>query len=64
MKEVYWFFGGCSILGIIFVYMVMPETKGKTLKEIEAIFDKSLLIRMSDKPISIQVSLTKYKSIG
>ena len=60
IQGTYWFFGGCSILGFVFVYMVMPETKGKTLKEIEAIFDKSL-IGMSDKPISIQESLTKYK---
>ena len=48
--------------GFIFVYMVMPETKGKTLTEIEAIFDKRQ-IGMSDKPISIQESLTNYKSI-
>ena len=62
IQGTYWFFGGCSILGFIFVYMVVPETKGKTLTEIEAIFDKRQ-IGMSDKPISIQESLTNYKSI-
>ena len=62
IQGTYWFFGGCSILGFIFVYMVMPETKGKTLKQIEAIFDKRQ-IGMSDKAISIQESLTNYKSI-
>ena len=62
IQGTYWFFGGCSILGFIFVYMVMPETKGKTLTEIEAIFDKRQ-IGMSDKPISFQESLTNYKSI-
>ena len=50
------------MLGFIFVYMVMPETKGKTLTEIEAIFDQRQ-IGMSDKRISIQDSLTIYKSI-
>ena len=62
IQGTYWFFWGSSILGFIFVYMVMPETKGKTLTEIEAIFDKRQ-IGMSDKPISFQESLTNYKSI-
>ena len=46
IQGTYWFFGGCSILGFVFVYMAMPETKGKTLKEIEAIFSK----RVNDLP--------------
>ena len=46
IQGTYWFFGGCSILGFVFVYMAMPETKGKTLKEIEATFSK----RVNDLP--------------
>ncbi|KAL9961390.1 hypothetical protein ACROYT_G030315 [Oculina patagonica] len=40
IQGVYWFYAGCCLLGFIFVYLLMPETKGKTLEEIEALFDK------------------------
>ncbi|KAJ7383683.1 Solute carrier 2 (Facilitated glucose transporter) member 8 [Desmophyllum pertusum] len=39
IQGVYWFYAGCCLLGFIFVYLLMPETKGKTLEEIEALFD-------------------------
>lgn len=35
---VYMFFGVTSLLGIIYVWIVLPETKGKSLKEIEDSF--------------------------
>ena len=43
IQGTYWFFGGCSLLAFVFVYLLMPETKGKSLEEIEALFgiDKS-----------------------
>lgn len=40
IQGTYWFFGVCSFVGFIFVYFLMPETKGKTLEEIEDLFDR------------------------
>ena len=39
-QGVYWFYAGFCLLGFVFVYILVPETKGKTLEEIEAMFDK------------------------
>uniref|UniRef100_UPI0032177A42 D-xylose transporter XylE n=1 Tax=uncultured Draconibacterium sp. TaxID=1573823 RepID=UPI0032177A42 len=36
----YWFYGLMSILSFIFVWKMIPETKGKTLEEVEAIWQK------------------------
>ena len=40
IQGTFWFYSGCSLLGFVFVFFVMPETKGKTLEEIEAMFNK------------------------
>ena len=40
-QGVYWFYAGFCLAGFIFVYFLMPETKGKTLEEIEAMFDRN-----------------------
>ena len=40
IQGAFWFYSGCSLLGFVFVFFVMPETKGKTLEEIEAMFNK------------------------
>ncbi|XP_057381612.1 facilitated trehalose transporter Tret1-2 homolog [Daphnia carinata] len=34
----FWFFMCCTLVGIAFVYFLLPETKGKTLEDIEKIF--------------------------
>lgn len=34
----YWFFMCCTLLSIAFVYLLLPETKGKSLEEIEKLF--------------------------
>nr|XP_033816932.1 solute carrier family 2, facilitated glucose transporter member 8 isoform X2 [Geotrypetes seraphini] len=37
----FWFFSGFCVLNVIFTLLVVPETKGKTLEEIEAYFQGS-----------------------
>lgn len=34
----FWFYGGICILGVLFVLTKVPETRGKTLEEIETYF--------------------------
>lgn len=37
---VFLFYGVISMLGTVFVHFILPETKGKTLQEIENLFKK------------------------
>ena len=41
IQGTFWFYSGFSLLGFVFVFFVVPETKGKTLEEIEAMFHTS-----------------------
>nr|XP_036216339.1 facilitated trehalose transporter Tret1-2 homolog isoform X1 [Bactrocera oleae] len=34
--ETFWLFSGITIVGVFFVYFIVPETKGKSLNEIQA----------------------------
>ena len=36
----FWFFMCCTMVSLVFVYFFVPETKGKTLEEIEKFFSK------------------------
>lgn len=39
---VFWFFMCCTMASLIFVFFFLPETKGKTLEEIEKLFTSKL----------------------
>jgi SP family arabinose:H+ symporter-like MFS transporter len=38
----FWIYGGCSTVTLIFVWYLLPETKGRTLEEIETSFCRDL----------------------
>jgi len=33
---IFWIYAGICVLGVIFIKLYIPETKGKTLEEIES----------------------------
>lgn len=47
MYGLYFFFGIVSFIGLIFVILFLPETKGKTLSEIEDMFSKKEVFELS-----------------
>ncbi|KAJ9575355.1 hypothetical protein L9F63_025692 [Diploptera punctata] len=46
----YWFFGAVNILCFVYLYFQLPETEGKSLQEIEALFagKKSILLQQQN----------------
>ncbi|GAB1603581.1 proton myo-inositol cotransporter-like [Argonauta hians] len=40
----YWLFTGITALGLVFIYNVLPETKGMPLEEVESLFNSSLCV--------------------
>ncbi|EFN68554.1 Sugar transporter ERD6-like 8 [Camponotus floridanus] len=49
MHGVFFFFGIVSFIGLIFIILFLPETKGKTLSEIEDMFSKKKMSELSTK---------------
>lgn len=41
----FWLYGGISIVSIVYIYYFLPETKGKTLEEIEDVFRNNVSAR-------------------
>ncbi|XP_071949085.1 solute carrier family 2, facilitated glucose transporter member 8-like [Antedon mediterranea] len=51
---VFWFYGGVCLVGVIFVVVCVPETKGKTLEEISEYFSRDQ--KILDFPIAEQIT--------
>ena len=48
----FWFFMCCTILSIVFVFFFLPETKGRTLEDIELLFSRKYSVSDSSSPIA------------
>ncbi|KAH3688862.1 hypothetical protein WICPIJ_000168 [Wickerhamomyces pijperi] len=56
------FYGGIAFLGIIYQFLFMPETKGKTLEEIDDIFSKSSFIIAKENIRNFNNWITKKRN--
>lgn len=54
---VFWFFTCCTLVGILFIYFLLPETKGKTLEDIEKLFTMSYTIDVRPKMHTPSISI-------
>ena len=36
----FWLYGGCSLLGLVWLACTMPETANKSLEEVQRLFEK------------------------
>ncbi|XP_044253232.1 facilitated trehalose transporter Tret1-like [Tribolium madens] len=43
MAQAFWFFATFCALGAVFIYFILPETKGKSLQEIQTLLDKNFI---------------------
>jgi len=46
MQGLFLFFAIVSLIGVIFIFLFLPETKGKTLREIEDMFSKKKVFEL------------------
>lgn len=49
VHSVFWFFAAFSYLGVLFIYFVIPETKGCTLEEIQRKFNNISYIERAEE---------------
>lgn len=43
MAQSFWLFAGSCGLGVVFIYFILPETKGKSIQEIQKLLDKNFV---------------------
>ncbi|GAB1859077.1 Solute carrier family 2, facilitated glucose transporter member 8 [Camponotus japonicus] len=61
MYGVYFFFGIVSLIGLIFIIFFLPETKGKTLSEIEDMFSKKKVSELSAEGVVGAIPSVPYR---
>lgn len=54
-NNLFLFFGIMSLLSMIYVYFMVPETKGKTLQEIGEIFKKKSIVDEKEGYLKVAV---------
>lgn len=62
---VFLFFGLVSLVGALFIWRWLPETKGKTLREIEDMFSKKKnTFELTEQPTEVVASSQRDTSVG
>lgn len=59
----FWFFGGCGLIGCAFVWFFVPETKGRTLEEIQELFVVSRTNEISLKDVNQELLNVKLGDV-
>lgn len=54
-NNLFLFFGVMSLLSMVYVYFLVPETKGKTLKEIGEMFRKNTLLEVKEGYLKVDI---------
>ncbi|KNA22745.1 hypothetical protein SOVF_031630 [Spinacia oleracea] len=57
-------FAVISVLSVVFVYKCVPETRGKSLEEIEVMFDEDILLQSSEMELADTASLVPKEPNG
>lgn len=55
--ETFWLFAGMSVLGTVFVFFFVPETKGKSLSEIQTMLAGEKTVNTDENPRTIEAKM-------
>ena len=59
----YWLLSTCCAVGVIFVYFGIPETKGKTLDEIQLFFVSAAKLKQEQKEEEVEQNAEENENI-